>query len=88
MSIIRKPDRFGIGNTFDFDLKKIPKIEDIKDSVEGCPICVLTILRCAELTKWPLSEKILFDYKKELEKWWQRVRDEEYEAEMDSLIYG
>ena len=57
-----------------------PSLEDIKNELdELCPNCILTIIRCTGLNKYPYN--IEFDYKDELEKWWKEFNDgrcEEY----------
>ena len=64
--------------------KKISKIEqvvngvdinELSDSVNNCPACILTVIRCAEL------QHIEFDYQKELKKWWEEKNYEEYTSQ-------
>jgi len=55
-------------------------LDNIKNELdELCPNCILTIIRCTGLNKYPYN--IEFDYKDELEKWWKEFNDgrcEEY----------
>jgi hypothetical protein len=57
-----------------------PKLEDIMESVEYCPICTLTIIRGCGLQHFPYEIK--FDFKREMEEWWKNKWEEEYQAEM------
>lgn len=43
-------------------------LEDIKKDIGYCPNCILTLLRCSGLSN-PIF-CINFDYKKELQEWW------------------
>ena len=56
-----------------------PGLSGIRDEVDDCPICILTILRCAGLIYDD------FDYKKELQDWWDKrnLEQDEWDA-----IYG
>ena len=68
------------------DQIKKPKLEDIMDMVEQCPACTLTIIRALKLQNYPYD--IDFDYKKEVEEWWNSKNKEDMEAEMRYAIYG
>ena len=54
-------------------------IDEIMNDVENCPVCALTVIRCAGLNKFPID--LYFDYQKELKKWWDAKN--EYELERD-----
>lgn len=51
-------------------------LNDIRDDVDYCPNCLLTILRCSGLINYPmrlkldLDNELEFNYKKELQEWW------------------
>lgn len=77
-----------IGYTLEIDWPKGKfTIQDIQDDVDGCPVCTLAILRLCDFCKWPLGEELKFDYKAELEKWWEIKNREAAEAEMQSMMY-
>lgn len=60
-------------------------LEDIKNELEfECPLCILTIIRCAELNKFPKT--ITFDLKEELDKWWESINEGE-KSEEEWAIY-
>ena len=58
------------------DLVNVPKqsinIDKLKEDVDYCPVCALTVIRCAEL------KNVNFDYKKEVDSWWDNVNNENY----------
>jgi hypothetical protein len=64
--IEEKKDEYGI------TVKAIrwPKLEDIQNDAEFCPMCTLTIIRALDLNRYYFRDKIKFDYKKEIENWW------------------
>jgi len=81
--------RFEIVNVTDniFSTEKIEWIgkeitlDDIRDHVDGCPACMLSILRKTNMT-WELFG-FNFDFEKERKEWWNDVnieyrRNEEY----------
>lgn len=61
---------------------KCPKLEDIQDSVESCPMCTLTILRCAGLCHFEFMEKLKFDFKKAVRDWWEAENDAQLQQEL------
>ena len=68
------------------DQIKQPRLEDIMDIVEQCPACTLSVIRGCKLQNFPYN--INFDYKKEIETWWETKNKEDYENEMNYAIYG
>lgn len=50
------------------DKIKQPKLEDLMDSVENCPLCTLTIIRLTGANIFPYQ--INFDLEEEMRKWW------------------
>lgn len=66
------------------ELTQKPKLEDIFDACEGCPACVLTVLRACGLCSsfWEMD----FSWKQERDKWWAGQRVNEAKAEMDHDI--
>lgn len=60
-------------------------MEELENDTEGCPACMLTVIRCNEY-KWPINPK--FDYKKATEEWWDGKNKADMEAETQSLMYG
>jgi hypothetical protein len=45
-------------------------IQEIMDKVDGCPICTLTLIRLSGFTHPLFIGDLVFDYKKELQQWW------------------
>ena len=67
--------------------KKKFTLKDIINELDyRCPNCILAIIRCLGLNRYYMKGKIeYFDYKKELEDWWEAIneeRREETEREM------
>ena len=54
-----------------------PKLQDIFDDCEGCPACVLTILRACSLCGYEWDMK--FVWKTERDKWWTDNRPTDVE---------
>ena len=52
-------------------------LTQIQRDVEFCPNCTLTVLRCSELNKYPQGNDLQFEYKKELQAWWDDANQEE-----------
>ncbi|MDD4921768.1 MAG: hypothetical protein PHS30_04715 [Bacteroidales bacterium] len=48
-------------------------IEELFDICEGCPACVLSLLKASGLTHPIFHNEIKFDYKKEKSDWWIAV---------------
>lgn len=59
------------------------KLKELRDEVEGCPNCMLTVLRC---NKYEMPINFEFDYKKELAEWWKQ-ENEKQENEDEYLAY-
>ena len=55
----------------------------LKTEVGGCPVCILTVIRCNKY-RWPLE--IHYDFKDELRKWWDSVNSEEEEMERSQYL--
>lgn len=49
-------------------------LDDVRAEIdqyeEGCPNCLLTVIRAAGLNRYYFEKRFKFDYKKELEEWW------------------
>ena len=82
-------------NHFPFDLKiqvvykKKFILEDIINELDYiCPNCILAIIRCLGLNHYYMGDKFKYDYKKELDKWWAIINEEEQRKdEHDSIYY-
>jgi hypothetical protein len=62
--------------------------EEISDLVEGCPICMLTIIKNLTLDNYErLLLQIKFDYKNELGNYWNERNSIEREREEYSAMY-
>ena len=46
-------------------------LDDLRKATENCPGCILAVLRQSKMNNDIPEEKIWFDFKKELEEWWQ-----------------
>ena len=58
-------------------VKEKPKIQDIIDDVNGCPNCILTIIKGLNIS-YPIELK--FDYQRELSEWWNEKNEfDEYD---------
>ena len=80
-----------IDRSFDIEIEsfknvKQPKVEDILDSVNGCPMCALTIIRGTKLYEHPYQ--INFNFKDLVEKYWVEKNEEEHKRDMEDLRYG
>lgn len=58
--------------------KKKFTLNDIKNELEyNCPNCIFAIIRCLGLNRYYMKGEIeYFNYKKELEDWWEVVNEE------------
>ena len=79
-----KRQMFAPEGTNTADIKQ-PKLDNIMEEVNYCPICTLAIIRGCGLT-YPYDIK--FDYNKEMETWWENVRQEEREHDEWDAMYG
>jgi hypothetical protein len=83
------PDSFGGSAINGADLDRISKmfsLADIKDDVDGCPMCTLAIIRQSGVQM--LSHHCIeYDFKKELADFWQEENDISAEADLRNLIY-
>lgn len=63
--------------------KKKFTLKNIIDELDyRCPNCILAIIRALGLNRWYMKGKIeYFDYKKELEEWWEATNKEAWEAD-------
>lgn len=53
-------------------------LQDIRNELDyDCPICLLAIVRNVGLNRFYFEGKFKFDYKQELEKWWNEHNEEE-----------
>ena len=59
---------FGMPSFETYEIENSPKAEDILEDVDGCPMCALTIIR---KLKYPID----WDYKKQIEIWWNDNRE-------------
>ncbi len=60
------------------DITSTITLEDVKNEFdEHCPVCVLAIIRLVGLNKFP--KIIEFNYKEELQKWWDAKNTPVYE---------
>ena len=64
-------------------LKK--NMDRLREEVDECPNCILTVIRLNNLSRWPLNPE--FNYKEEIKKWWERKNEEERRKEEESLMY-
>ena len=70
--------------------KKKFTLKDIINELDyECPNCILAIIRCLGLNRYYFKGKFeYFDYKKELDKWWETIREEQRERdEYESMYY-
>lgn len=68
-----------LDNTIVIKWEKKFSLDDINDDVEGCPVCILTVLRCAKLSESPVCFKLgEFNYKEALQEWWDNENAETY----------
>lgn len=52
-------------------------LNDIKNELEyNCPNCIFAIIRCLGLNRYYMNRKFKYDYKKELDKWWEMTNEE------------
>lgn len=79
--LITKNDTLGF-----LELVEKPSIKDIKNDTGHCPNCTLAIMRCAEIGYYYSKEE--FDYKRELQSWWDMVNEIERQSDEQSAIYG
>lgn len=58
--------------------EKMFTLEDIINELDyRCPNCILAIIRALGLNRWYMKGKIeYFDYKTELEEWWEMTNEE------------
>lgn len=59
-------------------------MNEITDSVDSCPNCVLTILRCVGLNRYYFKEKYKYNHQKEIQEWWAEKNHVDKEAEENS----
>lgn len=55
------------------ELDRYPTIEEIRKSVEGCPACMLTIIRVMNL-----ADYYMWNYQEEAEEFWRKINEEQY----------
>lgn len=60
------------------------KLEQLKNEVEGCPNCILTVIRCNKY-QWPI--KMNFNYQEAIENWWHEKNEEERIKDEMSMLY-
>lgn len=67
--------------------KKKFTLNDIKNELEyNCPNCIFAIIRCLGLNRYYMKGKIeYFNYKKELEDWWELANEEAREDDEREL---
>ena len=67
--------------------KKQFTLKDIIDELDyRCPNCILAIIRALGLNRWYMKGKIeYFDYKKELEDWWESANEGAREEEREDM---
>ena len=67
--------------------KKKFTLKDIINELDyRCPNCILAIIRALGLNRWYMKGKIeYFDYKKELEEWWESANEEAQEEEREDM---
>ena len=75
-----KKDEFGFScmdgeNKAKLDQMVEDKLREIREEVDNCPVCILTVIKCNMPYDHFISIK--FDYKKELEDWWKVKNDED-----------
>ena len=62
--------------------KKQFTLKDIIDELDyRCPNCILAIIRALGLNRWYFDKRFKFDYKKELEEWWEATNKEALEVD-------
>ena len=63
-----------------YNVIRLPKANDILDSVDGCPACALTIIRHLD-TQY---QSIDFNYSQAVESFWSDINQREHEREMSN----
>ena len=58
----------------------IEKIEQLRNEVNECPVCISTVIRCNKY-HWPIVPQ--YDFKENLKLWWNKINDEKYEKYED-----
>jgi len=57
-------------------------IDEIKEDVENCPMCILTIFRCAGLNRYYFSQiGLTYNYKEEMAELWKDINRDKYVGE-------
>lgn len=62
-------------------------IDELFDLMEGCPACVLTVMKLAGLTKYIFQSELPFNYSKEREEWWAEINRELRRQDEESTMY-
>jgi len=52
-------------------------LDEIRESVDYCPACVLTVMKLAGLNDYIFYDTLWFNYKKETEEWWKEKNEED-----------
>jgi hypothetical protein len=63
-------------------------IEEIFNLVNGCPMCAFSVWRQSGFAEWFMPEELRFDLKKEMEKYWAKKNQEEFERERREMAGG
>ena len=56
-----------------YDGVEQPSVSELRDAVDGCPVCTLALIRQIGIGKYPFDSSG-FNYKKELAEWWVEER--------------
>ena len=63
-------------------------LDDVRAEIdqyeEGCPNCLLAVIRYAGLNRYYFEKRFKFDYKKELDEWWDCHNEEQRAGQFEN----